>query len=124
MCGSPRPHVAKALRFIADRVKPDLRVNRIARGVGVHRRTLERAFQRCLGRGISEQVCRLRLEKARSMLLHTNLPIADIAAALSFCSAYYFCHVFKTSCGLTPAQYRRVHNYHPCALDQTAAPSA
>ena len=54
-----------------------------------------------------------RLDEARSLLLHTNLPIKRIAYSLGFSSPFHFANRFRLRCGQTPTGFRR----HPGTLD-------
>jgi LacI family transcriptional regulator len=101
------PCVVAALRFMWDHVDQDLSVDQIASQVGVSRRTLQRAFQRELGRGVSQEHRRRRLDRARELIRLTNLPIAEIAEALNFGSSTSFGRTFREAYGVTPVQYRR-----------------
>jgi LacI family transcriptional regulator len=107
---SSDPYVSKALRFIWDHIDQDLSVDQIADHVGVARRTLERAFQRDLGRGINQEFRRRQMDRARELMLQTDLRIGDIAAMLSFSSTAAFCRLFRTTFGTSPAEYRRTHS--------------
>jgi len=49
----------------------------------------------------------LRIEKARSLLLHTDLPVLEIANTLGYSDENYFGKVFKKMTGLSPLQYRK-----------------
>lgn len=100
-------HVVKALQFMWDNVSRDLSVEQIARHVGVSRRTLEKAFRRDLRRGINEEFQRRRLEKARELLVQTDLRVGDVAEALSFSSAREFCRIFREAFGQPPGRYRK-----------------
>jgi LacI family transcriptional regulator len=100
------PRVVNALRFMWDHIHEDLSVDQIARHVGVTRRTLERAFSRDLSRGVREEFQRRRLDKARELIIQTDLPIARIAEALSFRSVTYLGRVFRETYHQSPAQYR------------------
>jgi LacI family transcriptional regulator len=104
------PNVATALRYMWDHVAEDLSVDQIAEQVGTSRRTLEKAFTRELGRGINAEFQRRRLEKARELVLHTDLKITDLANALNFSSHNYFCRAFRQAFGTSPARYRRDHD--------------
>jgi LacI family transcriptional regulator len=103
------PAVVQALRFMWDNITANLTVDQVARRVGVHRRTLERAFRRELGRGINQEYQRRRLEKACELLLQTELRIADIARAMNFGTHHYFCRSFRSTFGMSPGAYRRRH---------------
>lgn len=101
------PNVIKALRYIWDNVTENLAVDQIAQYVGVSRRTLERAFQRELGRGVNQEFQRRRLEKARDLLIHTDMRISAISDALQFGSSNYFCRVFRAAFGVNASHYRK-----------------
>lgn len=106
---SPNPTVAEALRFMWDHVHEDLSVTQIARHVGVHRRTLEKAFQQHLQRGINQEFQRRRLEKAAEMIVQSDHSIREIAASMSYSSSSQFIRAFRTVHNMTPAEYRRIN---------------
>lgn len=101
------PRVARALRYMWDHVTEDLSVDQIAEHAGVARRTLEIAFQRDLQRGINQEFQRRRLEKARELLISTDLKVIELAETLQFSSHHYFCRVFRAAYGTSPARYLR-----------------
>jgi AraC-like DNA-binding protein len=47
-----------------------------------------------------------KIEKAKMMLLKTNLTIMEIAEKCGFYEAKYFREVFKKNVGVSPKQYR------------------
>ena len=49
-----------------------------------------------------------RLNKAKELLLSSNMPICEIAEKSGFSDASYFSRSFKKSVGLTPKQYRKL----------------
>lgn len=101
------PFVVKALQFMWDHMEDDLTVDAIAEHAGTSRRTLEKAFARDLGRGINQEYQRRRLEKARDLLLQTDMPIATIADTLGFGSRSHFFDAFRRAHGTSPGRYRR-----------------
>jgi LacI family transcriptional regulator len=103
------PFVAAAMRYMADHVNEDLSVDQIAEHVGGGRRSLERAFQRELRRGINAEFQRRRLDKARQLLLQSDLRVVDIAQTLSYSSSRQFCAVFSKAYNQSPARYRKLH---------------
>lgn len=103
------PCVVKALRFMWDHIDQNMPVGEIASHVGVSRRTLERGFEKELGRGVNREFQRRRLEKARSLLLQTDMRVANISDMLGFSSQNYFSQVFRSTYGKSPAYYRREH---------------
>lgn len=100
------PEVAAALRFIHDNAGRPIRVYDVVASLGDARRTLEIRFRQALGRSIHAEIERARLERARQLLLETDLPLPKIAQACGFGSASYLAAVFHRNLGTTPVKYR------------------
>ncbi len=98
--------VARACRFIHDQAHRSLSVSDIANEVGVGRRTLERRFRAVLGRGLSEEIRRCHVERAKELLADDHLSIATIATRAGFSSAKQFSLTFRATTGMTPRAYR------------------
>jgi LacI family transcriptional regulator len=102
----PDPAVARTLRLIWDHLAQEISVNDIARQVGVSRRSLEGAFRRCVGRSITAERHRKRLERCAELLRGTPWPIESIATATGFSSCSYMYRSFRKKFGVTPAEFR------------------
>ncbi|MCD6338770.1 MAG: XylR family transcriptional regulator [Verrucomicrobia bacterium] len=100
------PQVAAALRFIRERAAEDISVEEVARKAGFSRRLLERRFRTYVGHTPKAELLRVRLERAKSLLLHTNLTLGAIAEKCGFRHTEYFHAVFKRKTGATPAHFR------------------
>lgn len=99
--------VAAAMRFIRENaLQPEIDVPAVLKAVPISRRSLERRFEQVLGRSPAEEIRRLRLEKARQLLLETDMPIPGVATAAGFGSPEYLNYVFRTEFGKTPQKYR------------------
>jgi len=103
------PMVAEALRFIAEHSHEGIRVTDVARHINAAVRSLERNFRAVLGRTIKEEINRLRLDRAKRLLVETTEPIKYVARTCGFASATYYHQVFMQAEGLTPIAYRRRH---------------
>lgn len=100
------PCVATALRFIKDHAGHGISVPDVVAHVGVSRRTLERRFLRSLGRSISSQITQHRLERAKRLLLETDLPSQRVATGAGFGSTKTFNRVFRRAVGVPPMRFR------------------
>ena len=100
------PIVAKALRFIAENGHERMKVSDIASAVAITRRTLERKFRDSLGRTIAEEIARLRVERAKRLMVETKDSFKALAVDLGFRNADHFYKVFSRVEGITPSQYR------------------
>jgi len=99
--------VAAAIRFIRLRAADGIDVRDVVAAVPVSRRTLERRFRDAIGHSLHEEIRRQRMERARSLLTETDLPLADVAAACHFKHPAHFTHAFRRHAGTTPGAYRR-----------------
>ncbi|PQJ29427.1 substrate-binding domain-containing protein [Rubritalea profundi] len=103
------PIVSQALHFIAENCQRNINVSDVVRGVTTNRRGLERRFKQALGKSISGEIARLRLERAKHHLAQTNSTIKEVAAAAGFRDADHFYKVFNRIEGIPPSQYRETH---------------
>jgi len=99
--------VASAIRFVRERAHTAISVNDVLREVPVGRRSLERRFHRVLQRGVSQEIRRVHLERAKSLLATTRLPIAVVAEQAGFTENKHLSVVFRKEFGLSPTAYRR-----------------
>jgi LacI family transcriptional regulator len=103
------PHVAAALRFIAEHAGRPIGVEDLLRAVPIARRTLEVRFRALLGRSLLGEIRRVRVERARHLLTTTDLAMPAVARAAGFGDAKQFAAVFGQAEGLTPLRFRRRH---------------
>ena len=98
--------LARAIAFIRGRAAIPTQVTDVLRAVPVSRTWLERRFHQALGRSPAEEIRRIHIERAKHLLLDTDLPVPEVAAASGFRSREYLAYAFKQSTGLTPREYR------------------
>jgi len=99
--------VAFALRFIKNNAAQPIGVQDVVEQVGLSRRTLERRFARAVGHSILSEITQCRLERAKRLLLETDLPSFRVAAASGFGSVKSFNRVFRRAVGVAPKDFRR-----------------
>jgi AraC family transcriptional regulator len=83
-----------------------LSIQEIANAAGVHPVHLCREFRKRYGCTVGEQLRRLRVERACSLLLEGALGLAEIASRCGFCDQSHFSSVFKKMVGMTPGEFR------------------
>lgn len=84
----------------------NLSVSGIAEDMNLSTTALSKMFKTEQGENLSAYIGRLRLEKAKAMILEGG-KLEDIAAGCGFGSQRTFLRVFKQAEGLTPTQYRQ-----------------
>ncbi len=99
--------VAEALSYIASHLRDRLSVDRIAWEIAASKRSLQRRFEATLGRPVSDEIRRLRLEKAKRLLGDPERQIKEIARMTGFGAAEYMTKVFRRELNITPTAYRK-----------------
>ena len=99
--------VAEALRFIRNHARYPISVSDVTQDVRVSRRTLERRFMRALGRPLLYEIMRCHLQRAKQLLLETDLPCYEIALEAGFGSLKTFNRTFNLREKTTPESFRR-----------------
>jgi LacI family transcriptional regulator, galactose operon repressor len=74
---------------------------------GVSRSTLDSHFRRVVDRTSHDEIERVRLNIARSLLENTDLPLRIIAAKSGYRNEQYLCKVLRRALGRTPGQHRQ-----------------
>lgn len=100
------PDVVAAVRYIRDHAHRPLLIDDVAGAVATSRRSLERRFQKELGRTLGEEIARVHLDRAKSLLATTDLPIPKVAENSGYGSPEYMASVFRAEIGVTPLKYR------------------
>jgi len=98
--------VGDAARFIHANVGRGISVDDVAQAATVSRRQLERRFKAAMGRSILDEIVRCRVDRARQLLIDTELTLEQVAIASGFASASYFSVVFREKTGNTPQRFR------------------
>ena len=66
-----------------------------------------RVFTKVFGESPITFVTRLRIEKAKQMLVTEQISISEICVNVGYCSIGSFSSLFKRNVGMSPSQYRR-----------------
>ena len=92
---------------IAEHLAQDLDEEALAELGCCSYRTLYRKFKACIGIGIKDYQLMLRTDKAKRCLVHTNMPIADIAHECGYVEPQSFRYAWSKFEGLSPSEFRR-----------------
>ncbi|MGH7978672.1 MAG: substrate-binding domain-containing protein [Limisphaerales bacterium] len=100
-------NLQKALQFIRDHIRENIRVLDVARAAGLSRRTLEIKFQRQMNSSVHDYIKRVRTDQIMRLLVETDLPIGQIAESLGFSDIQHFARYFSAGTQMSPLAYRR-----------------
>lgn len=99
--------ILQAMKYLDNNYMNDPSMTETAKYVGLSPSYFSRLFKQALGDTYSEYLNRVKVEKARSLLLSTNLSITNIAQQCGFQNSNYFCNITKKLLGETPSSLRK-----------------
>jgi AraC-like DNA-binding protein len=98
--------IQKAKDYIRDHQSEDLSLGQVAKAVNTSTFHFCKMFRKSTGLTFTDYVSRVRIEKAKNLLLNPNLRISEIAYEVGFQSLTHFNRVFKKITGQSPTRYR------------------
>ncbi len=101
------PLIRSAREFIHERHSENLRLGLVAKAVHSSPFYFCKRFKKAVGLNFTAYVSRVRVDKAKNLLLNPDVEVSEIAYAVGFQSLTHFNRVFKTVVGQTPTGYRR-----------------
>jgi LacI family transcriptional regulator len=101
------PDLARALRFIRENAVRAITVDEVVAAACISRSTLERRFRLVLDRSPLDEINRVRVERARQLLVETDWPMTQVAKESGFHDGRNLSEVFHARTGDTPSAYRR-----------------
>ncbi|MFT4636606.1 MAG: transcriptional regulator GlxA family with amidase domain [Arenicella sp.] len=100
------PRLVQAIRLMETHFEDTISSKTIADNIGISLRTLEQISLKYLGFTPAKYYLRLRLQRARRLVLDSNLPILEIAVRCGFNSLTAFSRAFKARYNYSPTQLR------------------
>jgi len=99
-------HVQKARQYIHEHFPETISLPQIAEYVGVSHDHLRHLFKSLTGISLVRHLNEVRIERAKVLLIHSGLPIKQIATMCGFMDEYYFSAVFRKLNATAPGAYR------------------
>lgn len=98
--------VKEALRYVEEHLDQGIGLRDAAQHVHLNPSYFSVLFKEQMGMTFIEYVTRLRIQKAKELLLQTKLPVGEIAERVGYQTTKYFNKVFKEYEGHSPGSYR------------------
>ncbi len=83
------------------------KINDVAQKIGINRSYLTSIFRQQMGISPQEYLMQYRMDKAREILLESDISVQEIALRVGYDNALTFSKIFKSYYGLSPAYYRQ-----------------
>jgi len=98
--------VASAKDFVQAHVEEPITLAQVVEHVNVSRFHFCKVFKKATGMTLTEYVARVRVEKAKTLLVDPSLRISEVVFLAGFGSIPQFNSVFKRVAGMPPTEYR------------------
>ncbi len=100
-------YIKKAIHYITHNYAQPITIASIANKLGLNRMYFCTLFKKETGVSPYQYLAKVRLEKARKMLMTTDATVTEISMQCGFNSINTFSDSFKASTGWSPQQYRK-----------------
>ena len=108
IASTPTSHLlSNALGFIRKNAVKGIRVDDVAKALGISRRLADLRFQQFSGETINEAITRQKLDAVKKLLATTDRPIKVISEACGYTDLAYLKTLFKRRFGCTMRDWRR-----------------
>ncbi len=104
--GVRHPKLAAVIKRMEENIEEPISPSELARDVGMSTRQLERLFRRYLDRSPKRYYMELRLQKARNLLMQTDMSVINVALACGFSSPSHFSKCYRAQYDITPYRER------------------
>jgi len=105
-------NVPRRLQFLIDYIKEnlskDISLTDIAAYSELSQATINRLFREHLETSTMNFIHQKKIERAKHLLLVTDLPVSDIGPHIGINDVYYFSRFFKKMTGHSPTEFRRL----------------
>lgn len=96
--------------YIQHHYHEDITLQHISERFFLSREYISRKFKQELKENLSDYIGRIRIDKAKLLLLNPQLRIVQISEMIGYQDEKYFSKVFKKIVGISPNQYRKQKN--------------
>ena len=107
-----RPSVIDQInRYIWDIFDRNLKISDLAERFPYSESHLRLLFRKRMGMSLGTYIQKVRMNRARALLVNSGLNVSQVAQASGYDSLYSFSRAFKKSIGLSPLAYKKVNTY-------------
>jgi transcriptional regulator GlxA family with amidase domain len=104
--GVRHPKLSQVIQMMEANMEEPISPSLLAKEVGMSTRQLERLFRRYLNRSPKRYYMELRLQKARNLLMQTDMSVINVALACGFASPSHFSKCYRSHYNTTPYRER------------------
>ncbi|MDO5758675.1 MAG: GlxA family transcriptional regulator [Rhodobacterales bacterium] len=111
--GVRHPRLSHVIQMMESNIEEPISPAILASDSGMSTRQLERLFRRYLNRSPKRYYMELRLQKARNLLMQTDMTVINVALACGFSSPSHFSKCYRAHYNTTPYRERGTQSSGP-----------
>ncbi len=101
------PNLRTAIKIMIENLETPLSIAELSKAVGITVRSLERGFKQELGSSPGKYYRKIRLERAKHLLWHSNMSILEVSILTGFPSPSYLSRLYRQEFGVLPSEERK-----------------
>lgn len=102
--------VIEAKKFIDENYMKDIRLDDVADHVNISSFYFSRIFKKYEGKNYIQYLTKIRMEKAKEMIINNEVSIKEVAMEVGYSDQNYFSKAFKKYTKLSPSEFARQYN--------------
>lgn len=95
------------LEYIDKNIRRKISISALARMAALERAYFSSLFSRTFGISLKQYILRRKIERARALLLNSEMKVYSIAREFGFIDAFHFSKTFKKITGRSPAEFMK-----------------
>ena len=93
--------------YVREHLADELDIKQMCREFKMSKSSLYLVSRNAFGKGITEYIRDVRMEKAKELLLTTDMPVSTVAEKTGYSDSNYFTKAFRKYSGYTPSAWRK-----------------
>lgn len=98
--------IGAAREFIEENFAKEITLDDVSRAVNISPYYFSKLFKESTGENFIEYLTNIRIEKAKDLMLSSDMSMKEICAACGYSDPNYFSRTFKKNTGFTPTEYK------------------
>ncbi len=103
--------VKKVMEYIEVNLKGKITLEKLASVANLSPTYFHKVFTDTLGITPTDYIIKVRLDKAKELLVKTNMPVYEVALECGYENIPYFSYAFKSRLNIAPVEFRKRHSY-------------
>ncbi|MDR1469795.1 MAG: helix-turn-helix domain-containing protein [Spirochaetaceae bacterium] len=99
--------ILKVRRYLTDNFQKNISLKELSEKFYINLFYLSQLFKKKTGQNYSDYLACLRIDRAKELLIKTDMRVYEICEAVGYTDATYFSKLFEKICGCTPSEYRK-----------------